>query len=244
MYGGLPLQVKIRGFRIELGEIEGALALHPAVREAAVTVWEDATGEKRLVAYAVPHPEFAPARARAAPLPQGEAARLHGAYYLGDAQGTAADTQRQGRPARFQPAPDTERPELEATAGAPQDTLELQLTQIWQEVLGIRPVGVKDNFFELGGTRCWLCGCSLKSARCSIKSFPCLPSSRHRRLRNWLRFSASKDSQRQRNRALQLLAGGSKPPLFCIYRILLYYDLARHLDADRPVYGVYLREGS
>jgi hypothetical protein len=63
-------------------------------------------------------------------------------------------------------------------------------------------------------------------------------------LRNWLRFSASKDSQRQRNRALQLLAGGSKPPLFCIYRILLYYDLARHLDADRPVYGVYLREGS
>ncbi len=121
------------------------------MRQAAVTVWEDITGEKRLVAYAVPHPEFAPARARAAPLPQGEAARLHGAYYLGDAQGTAADTQRQDRPARFQPAPDTERPELEATAGAPQDTLELQLTQIWQEVLGIRPVGVKDNFFELGG---------------------------------------------------------------------------------------------
>lgn len=34
--------------------------------------------------------------------------------------------------------------------------------------------------------------------------------------------------------------GGSKPPVFCIYGILLYYDLARHLDADRPVYGVYL----
>ncbi len=33
----------------------------------------------------------------------------------------------------------------------PKDALELQLTQIWQQVLGVNSVGVTDNFFELGG---------------------------------------------------------------------------------------------
>jgi hypothetical protein len=47
-------QVKIRGFRIELGDIEATLSRHPAVAQAAVTVWKVNRDDQRLSAYIVP----------------------------------------------------------------------------------------------------------------------------------------------------------------------------------------------
>ena len=48
-------QVKIRGFRVELGEIETLLLQHPTVQDVVAIAYENASTDKRIVAYIVPH---------------------------------------------------------------------------------------------------------------------------------------------------------------------------------------------
>src|SRR5258707_15220520 len=48
------------------------------------------------------------------------------------------------------PEPSKGRPLMEGIA-TPRDAVELKLTQIWENVLDVHPVGIEDKFFDLGG---------------------------------------------------------------------------------------------
>lgn len=43
------------------------------------------------------------------------------------------------------------RPQLQTTYIAPGNEIERRIVEVWQNLLGIEPVGIHDNFFELGG---------------------------------------------------------------------------------------------
>ena len=47
---------------------------------------------------------------------------------------------------RFQP-----RPSLSIEYIPPQNEIDKELARIWEELLGIKPIGIIDDFFELGG---------------------------------------------------------------------------------------------
>ena len=49
------------------------------------------------------------------------------------------------------PQPEGGRPEIESGFVAPHDSLERELTRMWEDLLGVTPIGVHDDFFELGG---------------------------------------------------------------------------------------------
>ena len=148
-------QVKVRGFRVELGEVEAALRGCPGVGEAVVVAREDASGEKRLVAYVV-----ASAGEGAADGDKLSAAALRGLLheklpshlvpsafsFLGELPLTP-----NGKVDR-KALPDPAAPRSEAGVAPPRSEAEQTIAAIWRELLKLDSVGVDDNFFEIGGT--------------------------------------------------------------------------------------------
>ena len=146
--GRLDHQVKLRGVRIELGEIEATLREHPEVRDAAVVAREDPPGDKRLVAYVVSLAGTAPTREALRRFLQAKlpASMVPSAFVLLPALPLTSSGKVDRRSL---PAPDPTRPDGDYVA--PRDMLERQLAQLWEDLLGVHPVGAADNFFELGG---------------------------------------------------------------------------------------------
>ena len=233
-------QVKIRGFRIELGEIETVLGQHPAVREAVVLAREDAPGEKRLVAYVVADssadelrcflkdklPEYmVPAVVvllEALPVtPNGKVDR------------------------RALPAPDRSRPDLEKAFVAPRDDIELQLARIWEEVLGVRPVGVRDNFFELGGHSLLAVRLFSLIEKRLGKKLPLTTVFQGATVEHLAGILRQQATAGPTSSLVAIQPGGTKRPLFLVHpaggHVFPYIHLARFLGPDQPFYGLQAR---
>jgi amino acid adenylation domain-containing protein len=150
-------QVKVRGFRVELEDVEAALQQSPATRRAVVVAQEDHGGDLRLIAYVVPaagaNPTWLELRAflearlpdhmipasfvvtPEIPLtPSGKVDRVALAALEVPAASRGRET-----------ASEAERSGIERT------TTELQLAQIWSDVIGVADVAGGETFIELGG---------------------------------------------------------------------------------------------
>ena len=142
-------QVKVRGYRVEPGDIEACLATHPNVREAAVVLRSDGSGEPRLVAYLVSgkaQPSISDIRSH---LEQSLPDYMVPALFVFMDQLPLNPSGKLDRKAL--PAPGNARPELGVPYAAPESELQRRLANAWAAALGITPVGIHDNFFELGG---------------------------------------------------------------------------------------------
>ncbi|HZS77077.1 MAG TPA: amino acid adenylation domain-containing protein [Ktedonobacteraceae bacterium] len=148
--GRIDHQVKIRGYRVELGEVEAVLRKHPYLQEALVLAREDVTGSKSLVAYVVPRHDV---------VLTGSDLRHFMREQLPDYMVPSAFVLLEALPLtpggkvdrRALPAPDNGRSDLAEGFAVPTSPVHQQLVQIWEELLGVRPIGIRDNFFELGG---------------------------------------------------------------------------------------------
>ncbi|WP_163996200.1 amino acid adenylation domain-containing protein [Pyxidicoccus caerfyrddinensis] len=239
--GRLDGQVKVRGFRVELGEVEVALRALPGVKDAAAVVKQEEGGAKKLVGYVVQ----GAGEAWDAEVLKRQLGRRVPEYMVPsvlvklDAL-PLAPTGKVDRKAL--PAPDTSRQELKGGYEAPRDALEQQLVQVWEEVLGVRPVGVRDDFFALGG-HSLLAIRLLARIRSSLgRTLPVaalFQQATVAHLAGLLREEAAQWSP------LVRLKAGHQRPFFCVHpvggTVLSYTELARLLGPEQPFYGLQAR---
>jgi thioesterase domain-containing protein/aryl carrier-like protein len=257
-------QVKIRGFRIELGEIAAALREHPGVRECVVLVREangastepersggsvHDPGEKRLVAYLVADREQPPTVSALhqflkEKLPEH---MVPAAFVLLEALPLTPNgkVDRRALPAPEEVAHSERRLRAQGAREIlvrPRNATEASLAEIWEQVLGVRPLGVRDNFFERGG-----------HSLLAVRLFARIKKRFGRDLPLAVLFQAPTVEQLAPllheegesplwSSLVPIQPGGSRPPLFCAHPngggVLCYRDLARYLGPDQPVYGL------
>jgi thioesterase domain-containing protein/acyl carrier protein len=228
--GRLDDQVKIRGYRIELGEIEAGMLEHPAIHRSVVMAREDEPGNKQLVGYAIQRKgdsvtpkdlqEFLKQKLPAYMVPS--CLVFVDAFQLtpnGKVDRRALPPPRKVRSQRVE-------------FMAPRNQVEAKLAAIWEELLGVSPIGLTDNFFELGGH-------SLLVAKLLVR----IEQLFGKRLSMATLFEAPtigqltpvlRDQVGSSSRVIPIQPDGSSPPFFCFGAGPLFRPLADRLGTARP----------
>jgi hypothetical protein len=144
-------QTKIRGYRVEPGEVESALTRHSAVEEAAVLARADQFGAKQLVAYIVARPgeKVVPAQLREFLVERLPSYMVPWHFVVLDMLPLTANG-KVDRCALPELNPCEHQRDAEAWVD-PRTPMELLVSTIWSEVLGLQKIGIHENFFQMGG---------------------------------------------------------------------------------------------
>jgi natural product biosynthesis luciferase-like monooxygenase protein len=148
--GRLDHQVKVRGHRIELGEIEARIAEQPGVQATVVVAREEGPSDLRLVAYVVLNRGEARsvAQVRASLEAALPSVMVPSHIVMLDALPQTPN----GKIDRAAlPRPEQSGASTQVSIHSLDNDVERTIVTVWQDILGVSPIGVDDNFFEIGG---------------------------------------------------------------------------------------------
>ena len=238
--GRIDNQVKVRGFRIELGEIEAVLSQCPDVQNTAVIVREDTPGDKRLVAYVVltSNSQITTSELRQFLANQLPAYLVPNTFVILD---NLPLTPNGKCDRRSLPIPDDQTRKNIPKIG-PRNLVELQLAQIWSEILGINNIGIQDNFFELGGHSLLAVSLINRIEQKLDKRLPLTSLFQNGTIAGLAQLLAQETTQPASSLLIAIQSQGHKTPFFAVHpiggNVLCYADLARNLGTKQPFYGL------
>ncbi|MGH1412299.1 MAG: type I polyketide synthase [Pelagimonas sp.] len=165
---------------------------------------------------------------------------------------TAASSAEAGETQKF------DRPQLEGDYVAPENEIERQLAEFWEELLGVQNVGVEDSFFDLGGHSLIAVRLFAKVKKAFRVDFPISVLFEAPTIRKCAALiadqvgmpdaSGTSDAPKAPERRFRHIVpmhdgdGGARQPFFLIAgmfgNVLNLRHLAHLLGADRPFYGI------
>lgn len=251
-------QAKIHGYRFELSEIETILAQYPGIENTVVILREDIPSDKHLVVYLVAHAGEIISSDQLLSFLQQKLPKqmLPTAFIFLDslplnAQG---DVDRKALLALSLTKNKTEK-----TFAKAETPLQLQLTEIWENILGVHPIGIKDNFFDLGGHSLLAVRLFSQIEKVVGKNLALsmlLQAPTIEQLANIIeheirsnpgvllkvKADINSDESIPWSSLVAIQPNGSKPPFFCVHglggEVLRFRELAVHLGTDQPFYGL------
>lgn len=243
--GRVDDQIKIRGFRVELGEIETLLNQHPAIDQAVVVARKNDLGENSLVAYIVPARQTTILRKEIVRFLAGKLPEYMVPSSLVTLQKLPL-TPNGKLDRRALPAPGGTDSCVDAESfEGPRDAQETQLVKIWESVLGTCPIGIRQTFFELGGHSLLAVRLMHRIEREMGKRLPITALLEAPTVERLAEVIGRGETGEEWSSLVAIQPEGWRPPFFCVHGIggtvLRFYDLARHLGPDQPMYGLQAR---
>ncbi|HEX5884179.1 MAG TPA: thioesterase domain-containing protein, partial [Pyrinomonadaceae bacterium] len=237
--------VKISGFRIEPREIEAVLSTHPGLRAAVVIAKEQTAEQKLLVAYFVPNAEGGPGS---------DELRTYLKERLPEYMVPAVFVPLEEIPLTQHGKVDRAAlpaPQVSLTRGgreyvAPQNDLQQQLVDIWEELFKIHPIGVTDNFFELGGHSLQMIMLGSRVEEKLGKRVPIADLFAEPTIEHLAEMIGHGKESLLHSLVAPLQTKGTNPILFCPHasggNVWCYREMVQYLGDDQPFYGVQPRE--
>lgn len=250
--GRADRQFKVNGTRLDLAQIEASLRSHPQIREAVVLPRSSSSaapgGSEALIAYVQ----------TAGTLPTAlvpDTCRTFLRERFTEEMVPGVFT----RVERFPLTPDGRLdeaalpvPAAQPMAGAdsradgPFLTIHYQLIEIWQEVLGVRSIGIRDDFFALGGNSLLAMRMLNRIEQNYGKTLPPATLFAQATVEHLseeiIRIDATANAGKP-HALLTIQAGGTRTPMFYLHGDLTgggYYclKLSRRLGPDQPFYAL------
>ncbi|RQH11591.1 AMP-binding protein [Okeania hirsuta] len=131
---------------------------------------------------------------------------------------------------------------LEHTFVGPRNELERQLTQIWEKVLGIQPIGIYNNFFDLGGQSILAVKLLAEIEKIVHKDLPLAALFQAPTVEKLAKILSEEKWSSSWQSLVPIQPLGDKTPLFAIHLLgeglSFYRPLASYLGQRQPIYGL------
>ena len=140
------------------------------------------------------------------------------------------------------PAPNLELNTSREQYVAPRDEIERKLVDIWQQALGVEPIGIRDNFFHLGGHSLVAAEVFLKIGRLFQRDLPLATLAKNPTIEASADVLRRDADQTAWSSLVPIQTHGTKIPFFCIHgglgNVVSFRKLSQMLGDDQPFYGL------